>query len=285
MTQQVDLLQGNGPGGTDLPRLDLVPVGSFDPADPRYDWAYWQELRGGGPVPRTPNELPQQNLSNPPLHPTLASRQGLRRGSISRYANAKLEYPSDGGPPVIKYDRNQGVVFFRFGFNPDRIGLGWTVAADQTVPDMEETGRHYLAGHATVDFQLLIDRTAEVAEGTMERGVLNDLAVLQRMTGSKSKTNHQGIIFPTPLDFNFGGPNSFRMWGVIQHMSVDLTHYTPGMVPTRAVISMGVTRWADVSGFSGGTNVNESGVMFNPAAPLETNALLRDRQLQERGDR
>lgn len=242
---------------------DIVQPGPYDPTDPKFGYF--------DPIPAMNKPAPLENLANAPIHPTLMSRQKLTRGSIARYGAARLITNPDGSPPTIGYDRNQGAIIFRFGFNPDRVGIGWQVTNLNPSQATDTPDIGHLTGLATVDFQLLIDRTAEVAEGKMERGVLNDLHVLQRITGDKSSTS-QGLLFATPLDFNFGGPRSFRFWGVIQHMAVDMTHYTPDMVPTRAVISMGVSRWADVAGNARGVAHSADGIPFNPNSPVPTNA-------------
>lgn len=222
---------------------DLIPPGIHDIVDPVWDWT-WKNVITNTAALGTAN-----SLKNDPIHPTLASRQNLVRGKMIRYGSSTLTDTPGGGPQTIKYEKSAGTIEFNFLFQPPRIGMAWQVSdagANQDVPDGEIAP---IGTEAALDFVLFLDRTPEVLEGTMERGVLNDIYVLQRLLGAQGPSANDastGPLVGEPIDIWIGGKNSFRWWARVESMSIDITAFTRTMVPLRAAVSLSMRRYQDL---------------------------------------
>lgn len=199
--------------------------------------------------------------SNPPMHPSRSSRENLTHGYIRRYNDATVQEASVGGVNVIA-NRAAGGVQFNFAFNPSRMGLAWTMNSDMYNAALQDPGGNVQGsvapeGNASVDFQVLVDRFPETVEGTMP-GVLGDLMILEYVASAR----RSGVLEAQPIELKFGGPGSFHMWGLMPSMGIELTHYSPSMIPMRAVVSFSLQRISRVHNVlaQDGTSHHDSGI-------------------------
>lgn len=163
-------------------------------------------------------------VSNEPFdgrhHPALPWAEDIERGFIANHQ-----------PP--------GPYRLRFLYNPNHIDLsfqlsGSLTAIDQTagIPTAGAIGGH------TVGFKLLFDRHYEVAYGSDQIGVWQDIEVLKGLVGA---TANQGFMIQQALKFCFSTKLYGTFYGFIHTMEIAMGLFSKSMVPMMAEVSIGAT--------------------------------------------
>jgi len=205
----------------------------------------------------------------------------------------------------------------RFMFNPTTLSVGYQ-AIESGIDPSEQTAAQQAAvaigvGQTTLAFNLLFDRTYEVAYGPgktrptdlRDIGVYRDIAALESVV--KARDNFapaaDAVITPmtlVPCYFVFGGGAGkvgLTFIGAITSMTVDYSTFSDRMVPMRAAVTLQVTQHLGRSfndfGTKGGTllqraqergRVVKNGQNLPPAAaaaPRKPPARPRGRQPEE----
>lgn len=209
--------------------LDLVSVPGITQRG-RHGKALWQ---GGtrtvdGDILRAPPAT--FRTSNPPFTqysatrgPVLPGHKKLTRGLIRKEAtgtgtglNAKLT--------------------LHFQFNPFSINFAYAtdpqVAPAEMQPESMD-GVNNIVGGASFSLQLLFDRSAEVARGTMPDGVLVDVDILDKIMG----IDDGHAISSTPVTVRLGP--RWKLTGWITNCDITYTHFSHRMTPMRCTANVG----------------------------------------------
>lgn len=221
-------------------------------------------------------------VSNRRIHPSLGfTRWGgpLSRGVIYT-------------PPNDPFTRNGQMPSGRFHFliQPHVLQTSYTV--NETLDlvgyvDAASSGTYTgepPEGGFSMNFDLMIDRTYEVAEDPDFDGAWHDVSTLLKLTGFPEPNGAAPrFISQRILRVMVGHPRVLMFDGMITNLTVDYTHFARSMVPMRAVIRIAFlasSRWGtDVYGLTPheqglrNSDINRelSGYVGGPA-PLSTYA-------------
>lgn len=183
-------------------------------------------------------------LENRPIHRSLG-RGNPHRGKIYRGKMVRREIPrADSGAS----DTGRVVGILHFVFNPTSVSFNYEIDPNAAVPydEQENPGLPLLGPKTMCSFQLVFDRTYETLNGDSELGVLEDVAVLEHILGIS--TSEEGTIssaFQTVANVYFGNDNAMSFKGMFTGASVEMTHFTPTMVPIRLVMNISMMRTSE----------------------------------------
>lgn len=186
---------------------------------------------------------------------------------------------------------------FHFLTNPSEISLGYDVNTSIDFTDPANASMMDMPtvrdGLLTVGFEVLLDRTYEVWSGTLEEGVLHDIAQLEKVlgmpdivvrptdsteaaaarNGPPTASMFPGVIVKRPVRILFGGRKAFSFDGYITNLSVTLMKFNSRMCPTRAGLRIDATSWGDKIEDGGDISSGSRGWqdIFDPNATAPTN--------------
>ncbi|WP_188187615.1 hypothetical protein [Nonomuraea sp. SYSU D8015] len=190
----------------------------------------------------------------------------------------------------------QGKQGLKFLFNPSTVRVTYpsyegNIAVSSGV-DPTAPGLFRGVTNQILSFSLLFDRWAEaVGGGAGANGVNVDINQLKVMTGMETaqnfttdrdnggntetlKTTGTGVPVFVPMRFYFGtSANSLRYFGSITEFSVEYTHWTHLMVPTRCAVEMTVALIPDTVEFSGSAG-GDNGYNPDPLHDFGNNSAL-----------
>lgn len=197
-------------------------------------------------------------------HLSLAFFQNLSRGSIVEYTAKKQK-------------RKRGAYRCNFLYNPSTVSVNHSVDMSNLVYSdynrpKDSIGTYNTPLNASASFTLLFDRTYEmtdlkyVGKAVQRRGVLEDVDSLYRITGINSKQEYnvtegdfrpegtprfvKGPMQMNPCHFYFGdgASSALALFGFIQSLGIQYTHWNQFMVPQRTAIQIGVTLLPEQTG-------------------------------------
>mgnify|MGYP001116933337 FL=1 len=178
---------------------------------------------------------------------------------------------------------SSGRLGLRFLFNPSVVSVSYPSYEGENINltsgiDPGAGGRLLGMTNQILTFSILFDRMAEVyREGPGSLGVQVDIDQLKAMTGMFSTVNvsterqsdgttttftGQGTGVPmfVPMRFYFGSNiGSLRFYGNIQNFSVQYTHWTNFMTPTRCAVDITAALIPETISFNDSSSVGGGG--------------------------
>jgi Lysozyme like domain/Contractile injection system tube protein len=189
-------------------------------------------------IPATGGPL---NLTPQMAHDDAYYRSGTANGKVSYGAVQRF-------PGQIQAIEPQDVagLTLNFLYNPSEIDVVYsadTSRMPQNQQDPSQVGIG-MATTTTISFDLFFDRLLQMIDVQTIDGVMVDVARLEQICGMTIQApffvlNRVFIMFGDPVDLQFTAS--------INQFSVRYTHFTPRMVPVRAVVSIQATRLAPSS--------------------------------------
>lgn len=244
---------------TSFPEVDAALASAKSISDARQNQQTMQDLYGA---------------SNPDFDPRIKSWEKSGLGGATLLQRGSISQAPD-------YAKNSGLrkpFSCNFLYNPPEIRVSYQ-GNTSVFPAQYQTGDSQaaapvLSAMQTIDFALMFDRTYEVCglagmnsrgtrKGTYISGVYDDVAALERVGGilrDGSMYNGAGPLLPIPAVLMFGlgtsgfSGNAMQFFGYMSSMVVDYTHFSIGMVPMRAEVSISFAQLA----------MNSSGTAQNP---------------------
>lgn len=192
--------------------------------------------------------------SNPPFDKRLNSSNPWFPGKAQRGSMVQnKDYVTSlgaGYPLKLQFLYNPMSITYDYVFNME------VNAPKALTPAQAATPMNGFMGGTTVGFALLFDRSYDVMDGTQPKGVEVDAAAFQNMVGMPGG---QGFLSLIPLDVYFsaavdvtklvdvGGKwpepvSTLHFHGYVSSASIAYTHFSELMVPTRCVITIGMTQ-------------------------------------------
>jgi hypothetical protein len=155
------------------------------------------------------------------------------------------------GSMVRNDPEGRPVARLHFLFNPSQLNISYQVNAtdispDQTTPDQLSVP---LMGESPVNltFELYFDRTYEVNMDPNGPGVFMDTKVFERVAGifdvdNNSGATGQGGLLYQPVHVYFGSLFAPSFYGTVTSGTVTYTHFSPKMVPMRAIVAVSMSQ-------------------------------------------
>ncbi len=211
---------------------------------------------------RNPKPDPR-SLSRSPLHPGDYKAKGYGTDGLFRgYMVSSVDKKGKGSHRVD------------FLWNPHTINFSYNI--DARIGSQADTNT--LGAGVGCDFELVFDRQFEVMGAPhSNRGVLEDLNALEALAG----LSRNNVASNAPVQVRFGGPLSVSFAGKLYGLSVSLTHFTPDMRPTRAVVAVTLLRETLFDGAEGGLLLQQGHSNFGDSSSGSdggTDARLREQQ-------
>ncbi len=128
-----------------------------------------------------------------------------------------------------------------FMWNPTRLTLHYTSNPDWDVSAPQSADAQGPQGGGSINFDLLFDRTYEVATGKDPRGCLTDLLIAEELGGIEPGGPSM-VLVQRQLIVLFGGPNTIKFEGFMTSMAPVIEHFSPAMVPMRMTLNVTVER-------------------------------------------
>lgn len=200
------------------------------------------------------NPAQEEFKQNRSFHPHLTGNpvQGnLRRGKLVR-----------------RDANNRRVGLLHFVFNPESVSYSYDINIDDiAVEDVGANDTPFLGPAITCSFSLVFDRTYEVLYDRNSPGVLDDVAVLEHILGSKNVNGTTTAPVGLPVSVYFGSDRSMSFGGIITGASVTMTHFTAEMVPVRLGMNITMLRMKEadsqVAQLSDTSQKGADDVLFN----------------------
>lgn len=173
------------------------------------------------------------------MYPVLPNDSQGKTPSFGSQSGVRGESPAGipGWNQAVKFLFNPNEISFDYSANPNVLPQG-ALNPSQTNPDLPLPDSNTI-----IQFDLFFDRTYEVMLNTVPIGVLTDIRALEHLCGISDATP---VMLQNPVAIHFGGPVQFHFKALLRGFSVKYQHFSHGMVPMRAVVSVTATRLSNV---------------------------------------
>ncbi|TKK84694.1 hypothetical protein FDA94_29205 [Herbidospora galbida] len=194
------------------------------------------------------------------------------------------------------YIRNEdGKYKLNFLFNPGGLSTSYGLETNLSFNimnawDQRDQGRMRVLPNQHLNLSLLFDRTYEVYEGSIPKGVEIDMEVAkavvglyETVSGGTLSGSTTGIMLFAPVDIVLATTSPLKFFGVIESLSMNYTIFNYAQVPIRAQLDVGIklmpkTVFNGAGVDTGGGGVLQPGVQSNPGGILDDLFILRTRR-------